>query len=262
MSKSLLSFTARALLLAAICWNLPVASAQHHGGGHGGGNSGGHRASSGHGLGLGFAVGGNHGISASAHHVVPQIDRHHSGNYYVQKNQYYYRPQPYVATQAPPQSYTVAKPVQMEFGSFAHVDDLSGRLVTLTNEMCLDMHHNYQRNPDYAQAYRMAYQILDTARYINDKQHQGDRTEVARRLAELDPLTHEVLERVRGWRSESRRQIGDRELLAKLDYVDATLHHLMYDAGVKQAPQQGAPGPGAEQAPPPVSSGSPAPSIP
>jgi hypothetical protein len=28
------------------------------------------------------------------------------------------------------------------------------------------------------------------------------------------------------------------ELLAKLDFVDATLHHLMYDAGVERTPDE------------------------
>ena len=123
----------------------------------------------------------------------------------------------------------------IEFGRYAHVDDLAGRLERQANELCLDLHHNYRHNPDFADTYREAYQILSTAKYIHAQEHQGDRAEVARRVDELDGRFHHVQSDIQGWSRRHRRQIGQSGLQAKLELVEATLHHLMNDVGVKGA---------------------------
>ena len=135
----------------------------------------------------------SHGHHSSWHHVVPHYDRHYHGTYYFDGGINYYVPRPYVADRSVPTSRP--NPSQIEFGGYAHVDDLSGRLERLANQLCLDLHYNYRHNPGFADTYREAYQILNTAKYIHDKEHQGDRAEVARRLDEVDGLFHHVQER-------------------------------------------------------------------
>jgi hypothetical protein len=161
---------------------------------------------------------------------VPHYDLHHHGTYYVDEGAYYYLP--YVAN---PGAYAAAKPIAIEFGGYAHVDDLAARLERLANQLCLELHYNYRHNPGFDHVYREAYQVLATAKYIHAKEHQGDRAEVARRLDEVDGLFHHVQEQVGQWTRRHVRQIGRSGVQAKLNTVEATLHHLMHDVGVKGA---------------------------
>jgi hypothetical protein len=186
--------------------------------------------------------------------VVPALGPRYRGSYYSDQGNYYYMPQNTT-------SYA-AKPIEIEFGGYAHVDDLAWRLERLANELCLELHYNYKHNPGYAESYRAAYQILDTAKFIRVKENQADRDEVAGRLNELDGLFHQLEANVKGWSRRSNRQIGQGGAQTKLDMVAATLHHLMHDVGV--AGVHGAPSntdaTGGEVAPPPEPAGLPTPS--
>lgn len=148
-----------------------------------------------------------------------------------------------------------ARPVEIQSGGYAHVDDLSGRLEVLANDLCLDLNYNYRHNAGFAETYREAYRILDTAKYIHAKDHQGDRVEVARRLDELDGLFHHVEGEVGSWSRRHYRQIRQGDAKTKLAIVEATLHHLMNDVGVEgsHGASEEAPTPAeVEVAPPPA----------
>ena len=283
-----------ALLTAALLMPVASANAQHgHGGGHGGhsgghgGHSGGHSSHSGghsshsgghsgysgghsgysghsghsgysghsgHSLGHSLGHGLSHGHHSDWHFVVPHHDRHYHGTYYLDGGTNYYVPQTYVADSG---SYVAAKPAPVEFGGYAHVDDLAGRLERLANDLCLDLHHNYRHNPGFAETYREAYQILETAKYIHAKEHQADRSEVARRVDGLDGLFHHIQDDIKGWSRRHYRQIGELGAQTKLEMVEATLHHLMNDVGVKGshgAPEAAAPAIETAPAPDPASS--------
>ena len=249
-----------------------VVEAQHRGGGHnsGGHNSGGHNSgghnSGGHNSGRhhggtihgGGHFGGNihggnihggnihggihHGgnIHGGIHHgstyVVPHLGRHHHGSYYVRGGSFFYYPQTATAGHAHTTAY---RPQPIQFGGFSHVDDLAGRLVTLTNELCLDLHYNYPHNPGFQHTYREAYQVLDVAKYIHAAEHRHDRAAIQERLAGTDQLFHHVQGEVRNWSRHHHRQVGQIDLLARLDLIEATMHHLMNDVGVKPAPPAG-----------------------
>jgi hypothetical protein len=162
--------------------------------------------------------------------VLPHYDSHYHGTYYLQGDEHYYVPQTFVTRT---RSYVAAEAVPLAFGGYSHVDDLAGRLEREANQLCLDLHYNYRHNPDFAATYREAYQILTTARYIHDREHQGERDEVARRLDEVDRVFHHVQEDVTGWSRRQKRQIGQGGVQAKLQMVEATLHHLLHDVGVE-----------------------------
>jgi hypothetical protein len=161
--------------------------------------------------------------------VLPHIDSHYHGTYYTDDGVNYYVPRTYVTRSLP---YVEAEAVQIDFGGYAHVDDLAGRLERQVNQLCLDLHHNYRHNSGFAATYREAFQILETARYIHDKEHQGDRAEVASRLDEVDGLFHHIQKDVSRWSRRQKRQIGQGGIQAKFEAVEATLHHLMHDVGV------------------------------
>ncbi len=227
----------------------------HGHGGHGHGHGHGHFGGHGHGFGIHIGGGHYHHYGNHRHHgwsyVLPHYDRYYHGTYYLDRGYNYYVPRTYVTD---PGTYVAAKPVQIEFGGYARVDDLSGRLERLTNQLCLDLHYNYRHNPGFAETYRAAYQVLDTAKYIHAKEHQGDREEVARRLDEVDGLFHVVQDQVKGWSRRHYRQVGQAGAQTKVELVEATLHHLMNDVGVKGS--HGAPEPSSapaaeETAPPP-----------
>jgi hypothetical protein len=127
-------------------------------------------------------------------------------------------------------------------------------LERLANELCLDLHYNYRHNPAYANIYRLAYQILGTAKFIRAEANQTNRDEVARRLDGIDVMFHQVEDAVKGWSRRQNRQIGQGGVQTKLDLVESTLHHLMHDVGVAGAhgaPQSATMPESGEVAPPP-----------
>jgi hypothetical protein len=171
-------------------------------------------------------------------YVVPQFGSSYRGTYYSNRGNYYYQPQ-YQPRNS--RTYQAAKPIELEFGGYAHVNDLSGRLQQLANQLCLDLHYNYRHNPGFADTYRTAYEILDTAKYLYAKEHQADRAEFARRLDGLDAPFHEVESEIKSWSRRSNRQVGQGSAQAKLVALGATLHHLMHDVGVTGAHADAAP---------------------
>ncbi len=198
----------------------------------------------------GHIISRHHGGNAHRNwdHIVPRYQTNHSGSYYSSGGRYYYAPQTAGIGQAP-------APVAVQFGSFSHVDDLAVRLEGLTNELCLDLHYNYQHNHGFRETYAEAYQILQVAKFIHDAEHAQDRQAIAARLGGLDALFHHVEDDVRGWSRHHHRQIGSLGILTKMEYIESTLHHLMNDVGVQAAPQgpEQAPAPGGvELAPPPI----------
>lgn len=242
-----------ASLLAGLLLTAGPAAAQHHGG-----HFGGH-------------VPVHHGIyfgHSNWNYVVP----HHPsyvGAYYSVGPSYYYTPSPVVPVvaappvattpgtpAAPPPAVEVQKPVELTFGSFARYQDLAGRLAVDANALCLDMHYNYQGNKNFGDVYGDAYGVLQAAKYLQGKEHNGDRDAIGKRVTEVHRLFHHVMDETRGWTRAAKKQVGTDTLEEKLAGVEAVLHHLAYDAGIKQEERaagtaQPVVDPG-EEAPPPV----------
>lgn len=212
----------------------------------------------GYGLGLGYGhlygygyLGdyGHHHHLGWQHYLPYYYDRYHHGAYYCDSGVNYYLPYSYVVST---RSYAPSTPVVVNYGGYSHVDDLSDRLVRLANSLCLDLYYNYRHNPGYPETYRAAYQILTTAKYIHD--NQSDREEIARQLNELDLLFHSLRDGLASWSRQAVRQVGPSDVQGKLADVEATLHHLMNDVGVKGAHQNPADAGATETAPPPPES--------
>ena len=238
--------TSFAVLLSALA--LPAAvHAQHH-------HDSGHRSGS-----QAYHHGSNWGHSNWSH-VVPSHTHYgnsYRGSYYSTGNSHYYTPTAVTyattANYAPP---PVQAPVQLSFAGFTHLEDLSGRLEADANNFCLDLYHNYQHNPGFAEVYREAYQILQAAKYVHAKEHQGDRAEIARQVTSIDQLFHHVQQKVPTLARDNHRQIGMGDALTKAQNLEAVLHHLAYNVGVEPHSAQAQPGPapgsgGREEAPPP-----------
>lgn len=213
----------------------------------------------------------NHGhVQTPVHHgtyyghqdwnyVVP----HHStygGAYYSTGDTHYYTPAHVVPIapslhEAPlqPTPVTVQKPIAMRFDGFSRYQDLAGRLDVAANLLCLDMHYNYRHHPRFAEIYREAYGILQAAKFIHGKEHQGDQETIRRRMAEVDRLFHHVQGEIVDWTPAQVKPIGSEPLQAKASALEAILHHLCFDVGVKphEQPQEVAPAPQVEEAPPP-----------
>ena len=183
-------------------------------------------------------------------YVVPSAGRY--GTFYSHDDAYYYTPPVNRVVGQPPQP--APRPVTLKFGGFQYHVELANRLETLANQFCLDLHFNYQNNHEFDETYGEAYQLLQAAKFIVDKDNAGDHAGIQRSVSSIDELFHHVQEDVRGWRSANRRQIGHLNLAAKTEELEAVLHHLMFDIGVKPAhdeePEEAAPQP-REDAPPP-----------
>lgn len=182
--------------------------------------------------------------------VVPATPRY--GAYYNYQDTHYFTPP------APPvvvnQPVIVQRPVSIEFGAYKHYEQLSDRLETLANQVCLDLHYNYQHNRNYAETYREAYQLMQVVKFIHGSEHRGDRNAIRKSADDLDELFHHVQRELKTWTREERRQVGQFGLLAKVEEMEALIHHLLFDLGVKPDHNRDevAPPPRDEVAPPPA----------
>ena len=205
---------------------------------------------------------GSHFGNNNWNYVVPANHgmHQHSGSFYVQGNAHYYTPTPIVRVNptqfqsAQVRPVQVLQPIQLQFGDFSRCEDLAGRLETEANRLCLDMFYNYQHNPGFQETYAEAYSLLESAKFVHAKQHQGDRDAIRHHVTQMDGLLHHVQEELLPWSRNHRRQVGSGGIIEKSSAVVAILHHLCFDVGVEPhgddepAP---APGFGDEQAPAP-----------
>ncbi|MFN5973872.1 MAG: hypothetical protein ACK48U_05455, partial [Planctomyces sp.] len=148
----------------------------------------------------------------------------------------------------------VQKPVHWLFGGSALFEDLSGRLETDVNRLCLDMFYNYQHNPGFAETYKEAYSLLESAKFVHAKEHQGDRDAIRHHVTQMDQQMHHVLDEIRQWSRHHSRQIAAGGVIEKSSAVEAVLHHLCFDVGIEpHGADEPAPAPNAveEQAPAP-----------
>lgn len=187
-------------------------------------------------------------VHRNSTYIVPHHGGHHD-TYHVHNGHYYYTPRT-----ASTGTTVVSRPVVVEFGSFSHVDDLASRLEELTNQFLLDLHYNYQHNRGFRETYAEGYELLQVAKFIHDAEHAHDRAAIRSKLGGMDALFHHLQDDVRGWSRIHHRQIGQLGILSKMDMIESTLHHLMNDVGVEQAPPPAALG---GQAPPPAGNGAP-----
>ena len=170
-------------------------------------------------------------VSQNSTYIVPHRGSHH-GTYFVRGGRSYYTPR----TASIGGQHVVSRPVAVQFGGFSHTDDLAGRMEELTNELLLDLHYNYSHNHRYRETYAGGYQLLQVAKFIHDAKHANDRAAIRARLNGMDALFHHLRDDVRGWSRHHHRQIGQLGILSKMDMIESTLHHLMNDVGVQQAP--------------------------
>ncbi|MCA8991730.1 MAG: hypothetical protein KDA69_18215 [Planctomycetaceae bacterium] len=184
----------------------------------------------------------NDNIDARARFMVSDFNSQYRGTYCERNGACYYRPS------------NSNQQVRIEYGSFSHVDDLAARLEYMANELCLDLYYNYSHNRGFDVTYGEAYQILEAARFVHALEHHHmDRQAIRSRIGGLDALFHHVQDDVRGWSRHHHRQVGTLGIIAKMDQMEATLHHLMNDIGVAATAEgEVAPAPGGrELAPPP-----------
>ena len=204
----------------------------------------------------GFRLLDPHGHAVSGQHehyrfVVPSVQRH--GTYYTHEDKHYFTPPVRVASNGG-RPVNVSPPVVMEFGASKHHEQLSERIETLANELCLDLHYNYRHNDHYRETYTEAYELLQAAKFVHAKEHQGDHEAIRRSATSIDNLFHHVQGHLGEWTSAERRPIGRLPLPAKLEELEALIHHMMYDLGVKpdhDTEGEAAPPPDREEAPPP-----------
>lgn len=230
-----------AVVSAALCLLVSAGTtpAQHHHGGH-------HVA----------RVPVHHGVNyghQNWHHVVPHHPTY-AGAYYTTGSTHYYTPAPVVSViplagipAAPtPAPIEVRAPVELTFGGYKRYEDLAGRLTFEANNLCLEMHYNYRGNKNFAEVYREAYDILQAAKYLHAKEHNGDRDLINKRMVEVDKLFHHVQDEMRDWTRSATRQVGVNALPEKIEGIEAVIHHLSFDVGVRPHEQPAA------AAPPPV----------
>lgn len=186
---------------------------------------------------------------AGHYHYQPGHHDYHDPSYaqrrsiYTQSRPTYIQPQPsYISP--PRTSYYQGEdhshehagnhgPTRITYGGFSHVDDIAATLEAQANDLCLELHYNYQHNPGFRKTYREAYEILTTAKYIHGLDHSGNRDKVRQSVNELDGLIHHVQSDVAGWTGHHHRPVGHGGLAAKLEDVQETLHHLMDDVGIR-----------------------------
>jgi len=160
--------------------------------------------------------------------IIDPVRSIHHGHYEADLYRTVLRPAPVL--EVPP------SPSEIHFGACEHVDELAAELEVLMNELCLDLYYNYSHNPGFQETYAEAYSLYQTARFIHAAEHNFDRVTVQRQLGGADALFHHVQDDVRGWTRIPRRQIGALGIIAKINFAEEALHHLMDDVGVSALP--------------------------
>lgn len=150
-----------------------------------------------------------------------------SGAYYTYADKHYFTPAP-----APDDARREA-PVPLEFGAFEHYEKLAARLERMANALCLEMHRNYRSEDGFRQTYREAYQLLEGAKFIHDSAHRDDRRALQESATRLDGLFHHLQEHVQHWNLHQQRGPARLSMPARMEELEALIHHLMFDLGVK-----------------------------
>lgn len=159
-------------------------------------------------------------------YVVPPTTR--QGAFYAFDDKFYYTPP---LQRGPGQRHP--RPVPMQFGGSRYLTELAERIEFLANELCLDLHHNYDHNPRFKEIYREAYQFLQATKFIHDRSHHGDREAIRRSVGQIDDLFHHIQEDLAILKRQERRSVGQYGFQGKIEELQALIHHLMYDQGVK-----------------------------
>ena len=89
------------------------------------------------------------------------------------------------------------------FGMFANIGPLAHRLETLSNELLLDLHHNYSHNRGFNETYAEAYELLTAAQFVHTAEHTHSHAAIQQKLDGLDRLLHHVEDDVQGWHATS-----------------------------------------------------------
>ncbi len=178
------------------------------------------------------------------------------GVYFRNNDGYYYYPQTVISTYAYPQTQIVngtssdsiasqqaPEPTPVVFGGFAHVDELTGMLPVVANDLCLDMHYNYQGNGGFDSAYRNAYAVLQSANSLQASHQAGNKEAIQAEVRNIDVMLHRIEEQTFNWTRHEQRQVGELGLLTKLEVTADITHHLMYDVGIEPDADQHNPGP-------------------
>ena len=139
------------------------------------------------------------------------------------------------------------EPTPVVFGGFAHVDELTGMLPVVANDLCLDMHYNYQGNGGFDSAYRNAYAVLQSANSLQASHQAGNKEAIQAAVRNVDVMLHRIEEQTFNWTRHEQRQVGELGLLTKLEVTADITHHLMYDIGIEPDADQHSPGPANER---------------
>lgn len=190
-------------------------------------------------------------------YVAPPSHNQH-GTFYSYQGTHYYTPpvivqRPVQIVQQPVFVEPPPRPIVMEYGQFSRTEELAIRLELAANELCLEIHHNYQGNAEFTHAYREAYGVLQQAKLIRVHLRDNDRDAIRHAVTTADTQLHHVSEAIGAWDRHATRQVGNGGLNEKVIGTESLAHHIMYDVGVKPRHDE------REEAPPPPSGDAPAP---
>lgn len=182
-------------------------------------------------------------------HFMPRYGNNRGGAFYCSQNQYYYSPNYYSQSVYSQPLYSQSlysqgtiyqqpsvqqsqEPVQIEFGQRRYVAELADQLQVLSNELCLDLYENYSGNPNFKATYTDAYAVLSFAKYLQAEGNNVPQTQLIEEMSGIDSLFHEVEETVATWTPQQRKKISELDTPTRLEFIEETIHHLMYDIGV------------------------------
>ncbi len=72
----------------------------------------------------------------------------------------------------------------------------------------------------FQETYKEAYSLLESAKFVHAKQHQGDRDAIRHHVTQMDGLLHHVQGELRPWSRNHARQVGSGEIIEKSSAVE------------------------------------------
>ncbi|MDB5342341.1 MAG: hypothetical protein JWP89_718 [Schlesneria sp.] len=110
----------------------------------------------------------------------------------------------------------------------------SKELTQKTNEFCLEMHKTYSSQPEFNEAYREAFELLQLAKKIErDVSAGANLKSVGGQLTEFDSEMHHVEEHVADFgKAQGTNKAGQESVAANFAAVETTLERMMGQLGL------------------------------
>ena len=119
---------------------------------------------------------------------------------------------------------------------------ISKELTQKTNEFCIEMHKTYQSQPEFNEAYREAFELLQFAKKIEKDVAAGNPSKsIGEQLTDFDSEMHHVENHINDFAKAqgANNKTGQQSVSTNLEAVESTLERMMGQLGLRRKAEEG-----------------------